>query len=127
MVWLIILLVLALAVVVGYRYYQYPTLSKVAKAQKKYYLERLQFSKELLYQIPPNKLLILRQILRKTYFQAGKDCFYGPGIIIYLKSQGAQLSIYLFSSSEDELTRYSWKIMKLKAQLGGRNNGSANG
>lgn len=127
MYWLIALLVIGLLAYVGYRYWQNPPLSRVAKQQRENYIRSLQWEKTFIYRMEPDQLSKLENSLKVKQFHAGDGCFYGQNAIIHLKSQGSQVTLRLFCPTEDDLTRHAWKIARMVNQLGGPSSAAAHG
>ena len=122
MLWLIAVLVIGLIGIIGYRYYTNPPLSRTAKLQKENYIQRFRWGKTLIYQLTPDQQTILVEYLGKHYFNAGSGCFYRNNVVIYLQAVGIRTSIHLFCATEDELTRCTWQLTRLRNHLGGTRN-----
>ncbi|MFX1295369.1 MAG: hypothetical protein ACFFD2_11045 [Promethearchaeota archaeon] len=127
MLWLVVLLIVGIIGIVGYRLYYNPSLSHIAKQQKMNYIQRFQRSKTLIYQMTKRQTEILFNYLNRAYLNAGSGCYYGKGIILYLQIKPPQVTFILFSPAEDLLMRNIWKILQIKNKIGGNVNGTSHG
>jgi hypothetical protein len=122
--WLIILAVIGLLGLVGYRRYTTPPLSKAAKQQRETYLRRFQCAKTLIYGTTPSGMRQLVDWLASQYFNAGWGCFYGMDLTIHLRVDGDQVVVSLFCPTADTLSQHAWRLAK---QVGRLVHGTADG
>jgi len=118
--WLILLFGIVLVGIVWYRFNAKPSLSQMAKLQKKRYIQSFQYSKTLIYQISQRQEDKLKDGLRRLYRDAGFGCFYGRGVMVYIYRKATQVSIILFSSLDNMLMRHAWKVVQMINNIGER-------
>jgi len=119
MIWVIVLVIIGFVLLVVYRLYYYPPLSKTAKKQQAKYIQAFREEKKLVYQMDEQQKTTFLNALKRTFYEAGFGCFYGPNLMVHIISAESQLTIQVFSDSPPNLTRAVWKVLKLKTNLGG--------
>jgi hypothetical protein len=127
MIWVIVVLIIGFALIIIYRLYCYPPLSKTAKQQQQKFIQAFREEKDLIYQMPAQELIQFQQTLKRHFSDAGRGCFYGPTLMIHLSSMDSQVTIQVFSDSPQNLTRAVWKVLSCKPQVGGMHNPVAHG
>ena len=125
--WLIVLGIIGVVALVAYRYYVNPPLPKTAKQQRENFIKRLHNEKILLYHMDMGERQQLQSLLGKTYLDAGKGCYYGKGVSIFLDIQDPQVAIHIFCASMEDLNRFTWRITQLKSKIGGVVSGTPHG
>lgn len=119
MLWLVALGIIGVVALVAYRYYVNPPLPKQAKQQRENFINRLQYERILLHHMEAGEQRQLQSLLGKTYLDAGKGCYYGKGVSIFLDIQDPQVAIHIFCASQEDLDRFTWRITQLKSKIGG--------
>ena len=125
--WLIALLVVGVIGIIAYRYYLKPPLSTEAKQQQADYRQRFQYGKTLIYQMEAEKFAKFVELLNQGYLNSGSGSFYGSGVMLYLRKALPQVTISIFSATEEDLARHTWQLMQIKTKLGGYANRFTNG
>jgi hypothetical protein len=127
MMWIIALVALGFIGLIGYRLYSHPPLSKQARDQQDYFRKRFQWAKTLIYQMDPQETQRFKAYLSQMYIHAGSGCYYGRGVMLYMETDPLQVTISVFTATEEQLVRNTWQLFQLKNQIGGMAPGTAHG
>lgn len=124
MYWLIAILGILVFIGITYHMYTKPRLPEFAQHQRRLYVNSFYAKKKLLYQMNPISVSHFKEVLQKEYYHAGNGRFYhptprNPAVIIILEQRSDNIIVYLFCTTNDDLTRTTWKIMRIKNNIGG--------
>ncbi len=115
--WIIIMLIVGLILIIAYRIYFSPSLSKQGKLQRERYLQWFRFGRTLVFQMSLDQMLMLRLELKKLFRCASSNKFYGTNTMIHLQTNLSEVSLRIFCPTEDLLSKNLWILMQIKRKI----------